>query len=142
MIGLSGASFLLAAAVLWLTRRGRVPSGRWFGWLGLAVLPAPFLANSAGWVFTEMGRQPWVVAPNPSGVDQLHLLVHAAVSRHELATVITSLTIFTLLYGVLAILWLNLLRRYVIAGSASHSAVPPDPAEADSGTPHHLSFAY
>ena len=48
----------------------------------LAVLGilAPFAANSAGWIFTEMGRQPFVVAPNPSGVDGVFMFTAAAVS--------------------------------------------------------------
>ncbi len=43
---------------------------------------APFGANAAGWIFTEMGRQPFVVAPNPdpSGIDQVFMFTAAAVS--------------------------------------------------------------
>ncbi len=51
-----------AALVLLATRRGRRPRGR--GWLWLAVAPpaaAAGGANSFGWIFTEMGRQPWAV---------------------------------------------------------------------------------
>ena len=48
----------------------------------VAAIPTPFLANSAGWVFTEMGRQPWVVAPNPTGVDMIRLTVDQGVSDH------------------------------------------------------------
>ena len=68
MIGLLAIPVLFAVVALWLTRRGRTPDRRWFSWFALLTIPIPFLANSAGWVFTEMGRQPWVVVPNPTGI--------------------------------------------------------------------------
>lgn len=120
MIGLAAGSALLALAGLWLTRRGRVPNQRWFSWLSLLMIPTPFLANSAGWVFTEMGRQPWVVAPNPTGDLSLRLMVQQGVSNHSAGVVLFSLIVFTLLYGSLAVVWFYLMRRYVIHG--------PDPA--------------
>ena len=40
-------------------------------------------ANSAGWIFTEMGRQPWVVAPNPTGVDRSDWLSTQGVSNRS-----------------------------------------------------------
>ncbi|MEU7766394.1 cytochrome ubiquinol oxidase subunit I [Nocardia sp. NPDC049190] len=125
MIGLSAGAALLALAGLWLTRRGRVPDQRWFSWLSLLVIPTPFLANSAGWVFTEMGRQPWVVAPNPTGDPNLRLVVQQGVSNHSPGAVLFSLITFTLLYGALALVWFYLMRRYVIHG--------PDPAPESAG---------
>src|SRR5690606_15420645 len=67
MIGLGLISMAVAAAALWLTRRGRVTDNRWFQRIAVWSVPAPFLAGSFGWIFTEMGRQPFVVAPNPTG---------------------------------------------------------------------------
>ena len=67
MIGLLAIPVLFALLALWLTRGGRIPNQRWFARFALLTIPTPFLANSAGWVFTEMGRQPWIVAPNPTG---------------------------------------------------------------------------
>ncbi|MBF6216771.1 cytochrome ubiquinol oxidase subunit I [Nocardia abscessus] len=128
MIGLSAGSALLALAGLWLTRRGRVPDQPWFSWLSLLVIPTPFLANSAGWVFTEMGRQPWVVVPNPTGDPNLRLTVQQGVSNHSPGVVLFSLIVFTLLYGALAIVWFYLMRRYVIHG--------PDPAAPAASEPH------
>ena len=75
MIGFLAIPVLFALVALWLTRRGRIPHQRWFAWFALLALPTPFLANSAGWVFTEMGRQPWVVVPNPTGDQMLRLTV-------------------------------------------------------------------
>ncbi|WP_167471790.1 cytochrome ubiquinol oxidase subunit I [Nocardia arthritidis] len=150
MIGLSAGSALLVLLGWWLTRRGRVPNQRWFGWLSLLVIPTPFLANSAGWVFTEMGRQPWVVAPNPTGDPNLRMTVQQAVSGHTAGTVLFSLITFTLLYGVLAVVWFYLMRRYTVAGP--EPAAKPVAGSGDSGdggsvlteepAVEQLSFAY
>ncbi|MQY19374.1 cytochrome ubiquinol oxidase subunit I [Nocardia macrotermitis] len=137
MITWAGGSALIALVGLWLTRRGRIPGQRWLGWLGLLVIPTPFLGNSAGWVFTEMGRQPWVVAPNPTGDPNIRMTVQQAVSGNTAGTVLTSLIVFTALYGVLAVVWFFLMRRYVVEGPEEKSAV-----SAEDGAVEKLSFAY
>ena len=142
MIGLMAIPVLFALVTLWLTRGGRAPNQRWFSWLALLTIPTPFLANSAGWVFTEMGRQPWVVVPNPAGDQTLRLTVHEGVSSHASGMVITSVVTFTLLYAVLAVIWFWLLKRYVVEGPLEHDAEPhppPTPAEEEVAP---LSFAY
>ena len=76
-------------------RKGRVARPhRWLLRAGLIVLPLlPLVANSFGWIFTEMGRQPWIVF----GL----MLTRDGVSRSVApAEVLTSLVAFTLLYGV------------------------------------------
>ena len=142
MIGFLAFPMLFAVVALWLTRGGRIPDQRWFSKLALLTLPTPFLANSAGWVFTEMGRQPWVVAPNPTGDQLIRLTVQDGVSGHSAATVWISLTVFTLLYAALAVVWFWLIRRYVVEGPLEHDAepTPPRPPDADDVAP--LSFAY
>ncbi|NUS44178.1 MAG: cytochrome ubiquinol oxidase subunit I [Mycobacteriaceae bacterium] len=141
MIGLAAGAALLALAGLWLTRGGRVPRARWFGWLSLLAIPTPFLANSAGWVFTEMGRQPWVVAPNPTGNWDIRLMVQNGVTPHGATPVVISLIAFTALYGFLAVVWTFLMVRYVRAGAEDgpHAPSGAQPNEADVDT---LSFAY
>ncbi|MGV8872072.1 MAG: cytochrome ubiquinol oxidase subunit I [Rhodococcus sp. (in: high G+C Gram-positive bacteria)] len=143
MIGLAAGSALLALAGLWVTRGGRIPDQKWFSWLSLLAIPTPFLANSAGWIFTEMGRQPWVVAPNLSGVDQIRLTVDQGVSDHPVGLVVASLVTFTLLYAALGGVWFYLLRRYVIEGPLDHDAHPHvDPPDSEDEEPKQLSFAY
>jgi cytochrome d ubiquinol oxidase subunit I len=142
MIGFLSIPMLFALTALWLTRRGRIPEQRWFAWLALLTIPTPFLANSAGWVFTEMGRQPWVVIPNPTGDQQVRLTVAEGVSSHAPAMVVTSLTTFTLLYGVLAVIWFWLLKRYVVEGPQEHDAEPTPPTMPDEDEVAPLSFAY
>jgi cytochrome d ubiquinol oxidase subunit I len=142
MIGLLLIPVVFALAALWLTRRGRIPEQRWLGRLGLISIPAPFLANSAGWVFTEMGRQPWVVAPNPTGDQLVRLTVQDGVSDHAPATVVVSLVVFTLLYGGLAVIWFWLMRRYVTEGPQEHDSEPAPPSNPSDDEVAHLSFAY
>jgi cytochrome bd ubiquinol oxidase subunit I len=134
MIGLGALGTLAGIAVLWLTRRGRVPKTVWFPRLALASIATPFLANSFGWIFTEMGRQPFVVAPNPSGVDGVWMFTARAVSGLSVGEVLTSLVTLTLVYGVLAVLEITLIRRYVQKGLD-----PDEPAEKPAET---LTFAY
>lgn len=149
MIGFGLGSAALALAALWLTRRGRVSGSVWFGRLGVVALATPFLASSFGWIFTEMGRQPWVVAPNPnpSGVDGVWLLTARGVSLVPPGTVWTSLLALTLLYGALAVVWFRLMHRYAVQGVADseHDPSPDNPANApdpDDPTARPLSFAY
>jgi cytochrome d ubiquinol oxidase subunit I len=137
MIGFGVFGAALAAWALWITRRGRIPDGRWFSRAALWVLPTPFLANALGWIFTEMGRQPWIVVPNPTGSADIRMLTADGVTPHGSGPVITSLVAFTLVYSALAVIWFGLIRRYTAAGAPQ---VHEDPeADATSGP---LTFAY
>lgn len=153
MIGFGVGSAALAAAVLLLLRRQDVVGHGWFARLGLLALPTPFLASAFGWIFTEMGRQPWVVVPNPnpSGVDGVWMLTARGVSSAVPAgTILASLIGFTLLYGVLAVVWFRLMHRYAVEGMAASEKDPSpeaqrlargdEPTDGDVDRP--LSFAY
>ena len=142
MIGLLAIPVLFALTALWLTRRKRIPNQRWFSWFALLTIPTPFLANSAGWVFTEMGRQPWIVVPNPTGDQQVRLTVGAAVSHNASGVVVASLVTFTLLYAVLAVIWFWLLKRYIAEGPLEHDAEPAAPRAPGDDETAPLSFAY
>ncbi|OLR93115.1 cytochrome ubiquinol oxidase subunit I [Actinokineospora bangkokensis] len=138
MIGFGALSALASVAVLWFTRKGRLPSTKWFPRLALAGIATPFLANTAGWVFTEMGRQPFVVAPNPTGVDGVWLFTARGVSGLTAGEVLTSLIALTTVYAVLAVVEFSLLRRYARAGVAG--VMPPD--RPDKSDDDKLAFAY
>ncbi|AQT80334.1 cytochrome ubiquinol oxidase subunit I [Mycolicibacterium litorale] len=142
MIGLLAIPLLFALTTLWLTRGGRVPDKRWFSRFAVWTIPTPFLASMAGWVFTEMGRQPWVVAPNPDGDQLVRLTVRQGVSLHGPALVWVSLVSFTLIYAVLAVIWFYLVRRYVVAGPQEHDSEPAPPAPPGDDEVAPLSFAY
>ncbi|MDD4866790.1 MAG: cytochrome ubiquinol oxidase subunit I [Mycobacterium sp.] len=142
MVGLLLVPVLFALIALWLTRGGRTPNQRWFSWFALLTIPTPFLANIFGWVFTEMGRQPWVVAPNPTGDQMIRITVRQGVSGIPPSLVVTSLVTFTLVYAALAVVWFWLLRRYVAEGTQEHDAEPAASPRADDHEVAPLSFAY
>ncbi len=119
MITFGGLGALAAALALILTRKGTVPDKRWLSRLAVLSLFAPFAANSAGWIFTEMGRQPFVVAPNPdpSGVDGVFMYTAAAVSPGVSGgEMLFSLIALTLVYGALAVAEVVYLLRYIRGG--------------------------
>jgi cytochrome bd ubiquinol oxidase subunit I len=145
MIGFGMSSFALGAAGLYLTRRrlwlaprlrtdddevprlaltrgreaGPVLSG-WYWRLTLATMAFPLIANSWGWIFTETGRQPWVVygvLPTSAGVSP-------SVGQGE---VVTSMSVFIALYAVLAVIEVRLLAKYVKAGPPELTAADLDP---------------
>ena len=71
MIGVGMASAGLALLLLWATRKGRAPH-RLLVWLALPLPLLPLFANVFGWIFTETGRQPWLVfglLPTSAGVS-------------------------------------------------------------------------
>jgi cytochrome d ubiquinol oxidase subunit I len=138
MIGLGAFSAALALAALWLTRKGKFPHQPWFRRLALIAIPAPYVAASLGWLFTEMGRQPWVVAPNPTGVDEIYLLTQFGVSSSVSAgEVLTSMIVFTVIYAVLGVFWYRLMVRYAKLGAP---ALEPQHKRDPGDGP--LSFAY
>ena len=142
MIGFGALSALTGAAVLWFTRKGRTPRSKWLPRLALAGIATPFVGNSFGWIFTEMGRQPFVVAPNPSGVDGVWLFTARGVSGVTAGEVLTSLIALTTVYAVLAGVEFYLIRRYARAGVAG--VMPPkDTKDTDDTEPgDKLAFAY
>ncbi|MGY5317773.1 cytochrome ubiquinol oxidase subunit I [Neomicrococcus lactis] len=122
MITFGGMAAVAAAIALWTTRKGTVHNSKWISRLAVFGILAPFAANSAGWIFTEMGRQPFVVAPNPSmsGVDQVFMYTAAAVSPGVTAgELLFSLIGLGLIYLVLLVVEVKLLFRYVRGGIPS-----------------------
>ncbi len=61
MAGAGVLMILLCAWAVWLARRKRMLESRWFLRAALVGMALPFLANLTGWIFTEVGRQPWIV---------------------------------------------------------------------------------
>ncbi|MEE2522717.1 cytochrome ubiquinol oxidase subunit I [Pseudarthrobacter sp. J75] len=122
MIGFGGLAAAAALAALWITRKGTVPASKWLMRLAVFGILAPFGANAAGWIFTEMGRQPFVVAPNPdlNGIDQVFMFTAAAVSPGVSAgELLTSLVVLTAIYALLLVVEVKLLVKYVRGGVVS-----------------------
>ena len=120
MIGIGMLAALVAAVYLWTSRKGRTPHRLLLRWLPLIPL-LPTAANSIGWVFTETARQPWIAF----GISTVADGISPGLTSGE---VIASLAGFTLVYGVLAVLWLRLIRHL------SRQPLTPSP-ESASRTP-------
>ena len=135
MIGVGLLTAAGAALILWLTRKGRTLTSGWFGLMALSVPVLAVSGSSFGWIFTEMGRQPWAVF----GLMTTANGVSPSVSTFEAAT---SVIVLTVLYGVLAVIELGLMARYIRKG-AEPFVEPPDPdirGPQDDDQP--LTFAY
>jgi cytochrome d ubiquinol oxidase subunit I len=121
-----------------------VPLSRIGVYGSLLAVGAPFLGNAAGWIFTEMGRQPFVVVPNPDvpRAQQVFFFTAQAVSPGiTAAEVLTSLIALGVVYGALAVVELGLITRYVRRGIGPDGDEPPPAADAPA-TDDVLSFAY
>ena len=132
MMGAGFLTMLFAAMALWKTRgQGVVTSGMWKH-IAIWTPLLPVLANSFGWIFTEVGRQPWLV----NGLMTTETGVSTSVSA---TSVWISMIIYTLLYGALAVVELRLLLRYIQPGAVPIEA-PKDPADRADDEP--FVFAY
>jgi cytochrome d ubiquinol oxidase subunit I len=96
---------LVAVLGAWFYRRGALENKRWFLWTAVVSTGFPFIAALAGWVLTEMGRQPWIV----QGLLKTSQANSPSVST---ATIAVSVGVFALLYLALAVLDFILMRRY------------------------------
>lgn len=89
---------------------------KWNWIFGLGIL-IPYLANTTGWLLTEMGRQPWIVYGKLKTVDAVSPSITPGM-------VLASLIGFTLLYGVLMVVDVSLLNKYAKAGIPEASEEP------------------
>jgi cytochrome d ubiquinol oxidase subunit I len=118
---MAGAGTVMLLLVLWgvvLMIRKRYVDRPGFLKLLIWAMALPYIANTAGWLFTEMGRQPWIVF----GLQRTADAVSPTVSAGEM---LVSLVAFTLLYGVLMAATVYLVARFARAG------VPAAGAEAE-----------
>jgi len=115
MVGL-GTIFIavMVPAVVWLWR-GRLFEARWLLWLILLSAPFPYIANTAGWMTAELGRQPWLVYGLFRTSEGASPLVH---SGNALFTFIG----FIGLYFLLGVLFLFLFLEAILHGPKAESA--------------------
>ena len=131
MIGLGMLAFLYAIWALWAYRGERRPKSIWALRIALILPLLPLIAISFGWIFTEMGRQPWIVfglMPTAAGVSPI---VGAG-------SVWTTMIGFTLIYLILAIVEVGLIVRTVRQGPPESVEDPFVEREADAP----LTFSY
>ncbi|MBK0421162.1 cytochrome ubiquinol oxidase subunit I [Leucobacter sp. CSA2] len=127
MIGLGAFAALVSAVGLWITRKDKeLP--KWVWKVAIWTAPIPMLASLVGWVFTEMGRQPWIVF----GVMTTEQGVSPGVPGWAVAV---SLAVFTLVYGALAVVEFKLIKKAAIEGPAEITH------DEESGEPDHDKLA-
>jgi cytochrome d ubiquinol oxidase subunit I len=97
--------FLVAVVGAWLYRKRKLERARWFQWTAMVAIAFPYIAATAGWVLTEMGRQPWIVQG---------LLKTADANSPSVSTtwLSISLGVFVALYVALLVLDFWLMRHY------------------------------
>ena len=134
MIGLGMIAALYALWVLWAFRGDRAPKGRFASFASTVIVLFPLFGISAGWIFTEMGRQPWIVFGQQITAEGVSPLLTPA-------EVWISMIGFTLVYAILAIIEVALLLKYVKKGAPE--VVVEDPyEEAKKDDDKQLYFAY
>jgi cytochrome bd ubiquinol oxidase subunit I len=116
MVGIGLLLIATGIAGAWLWRRGRLFTTRWYLRSVGLMWPLGFIAILAGWIVTEMGRQPWVV----HGV----LRTADAISPVTAQAVLTSLIAFVVVYSVVFGVGILYLRRLLRRG-------PPPPRAHD-----------
>jgi cytochrome bd ubiquinol oxidase subunit I len=100
------AVMTICAFLLW---RRKLYETRWMLWVVLLCLPLPHIANTAGWMTAEVGRQPWLVFGLMRTAEGYSKYVHAG-------NTLFTLLGFMGLYAVLAILFLFLVHRIIARG--------------------------
>lgn len=112
MIGFGAIAFFLAIFTLWRTRKGgELPQSKWFLRSMLTMPFIPLAAISFGWIFTETARQPWTVFGLAKTADGVSAVVSAG-------SVLFTMIVFTLLYGVLAVIEVGLTLKVIKNGPA------------------------
>jgi cytochrome d ubiquinol oxidase subunit I len=118
MVGLGFLFILLTAVGCWFRWRGTLFEKRWLLAVFVAAVPLPYIANQAGWVTAEVGRQPWIV----------YGLLRTSEGLSQSVTVgqtLGSILMFGLIYALLFAVWL-----YVLNDKIRHG---PEPGTAPAG---------
>jgi cytochrome bd ubiquinol oxidase subunit I len=113
--------FLVAALGAWLYWKKKLERARWFHWTALVAIALPYIAATAGWILTEMGRQPWIV----QGLLKTSEANSPNVSTTWLGI---SLGVFIALYITLGVVDFVLMRRYARPDRPTPKEELPEPA--------------
>ena len=101
MVGAGGALLLVMALFWWFERKGRLQQHRWLLHVGIWSVVLVYLAEQAGWIVAEVGRQPWAI--------QDLLPVGAAISKLSVSSVQTTFFLFLIVFTALLIAELRIL---------------------------------
>jgi cytochrome d ubiquinol oxidase subunit I len=109
MVGLGTVFIAVMLVAAFLAWRGKLFSSRWMLWILMLSLPFPYIANTAGWMTAELGRQPWLVYGLMRTADGYSKTVSAGNGMFTLLG-------FLGMYTVLGIFFLFLVRREIEHG--------------------------
>jgi len=116
MVGLGTIFIAIMAVSVFLLWRKKLFDARWMLWILLLALPFPYIANTAGWMTAEIGRQPWLVYGLMLTQDGYSKMVSAG---NGLFTLLG----FMGMYMVLGILFLFLVQREIQHGPEGVTSV-------------------
>jgi cytochrome bd ubiquinol oxidase subunit I len=108
MVYLGGFFILLFIFTLYFLRKRTLENKRWFLWTMLWSIPLVYLAGQAGWIVTEVGRQPWVI--------QDLLPTVAAVSMIDSTSVQITFWLFAVLFTALLIAEVKIMTKQIKIG--------------------------
>jgi cytochrome d ubiquinol oxidase subunit I len=117
MVGFGALMSLIALFGVFLWWRGRLEKTRWFLFLLPFAIVLPYIANSTGWMMTELGRQPWIV----QGLMRIEDAVSPNLTAFDLTV---SLVGFILIYGLLTVADIYLLWKYGSTGGTADDLIP------------------
>jgi cytochrome d ubiquinol oxidase subunit I len=109
MVGLGTYFVAVMAAAAFLLWRGRLYATKWVLWPLLLSFPLPYIANTAGWMTAEIGRQPWLVYGLMRTADGYSTHVTAGNSLFTLLG-------FLGMYSLLSVLWIVVVYQFIEAG--------------------------
>lgn len=108
MAGAGGGLLVVAALGLFYNYRKKLEHKQWFLKLLIFSIFVPFIANSFGWIMSEMGRQPWIV----NGLLETASAVSPNVSAGQiLFSLIAFSTIYTILGIVMVVLFIKVIKQ-------------------------------
>lgn len=117
MVGAGMVMIFASLLGLYFSYRETLAQQKWFLRGMVALISFPFIANSAGWIMTEIGRQPWTVF----GLMTTSASISPNVSTQSL---LLSLIAFCVAYTILAVVLVYLFVREIKKGVEHHDAVP------------------
>ena len=115
MVGLGTFFIAVMVVALFLLWRGRIFSARWMLWILMLSAPLPYIANTAGWMTAELGRQPWLLYGLMRTDDGYSKVVSTGNGMFTLLG-------FMGMYMALGILFLFLVRREIEHGPGAGEA--------------------
>lgn len=129
MVGLGTAFIVLSVGTLPLLRRGRAFRMRWLLRVYVVMVFGAFVANQAGWVTAEVGRQPWIVYPSvQNGVEMAGLRTSDGLSESVKAEQVAwSIAMFALIYASLFAVWIYVLHNKITHGPDEGASPPSRP---------------